>query len=86
MSEGTLINPDCIPQEAWDQSGPAARACFLMLVKRLKELERRLGMNSGNSSLPPSSDGPQQQPVSSVRPESARKRGGQSGHLKRLAP
>jgi hypothetical protein len=25
MSEGTLIKPDCIPQEAWDQSGPAAR-------------------------------------------------------------
>ncbi|MFN9134359.1 MAG: DUF6444 domain-containing protein, partial [Planctomyces sp.] len=57
MSEGTLIKPDCIPQEAWDQSGPAARACFLMLVKRLEELERRLGMNSGNSSLPPCSDG-----------------------------
>jgi hypothetical protein len=51
MSEGTLIKPDCIPQEAWDQSGPAARAFLLMLVRRLEELERRLGMNSGNSSL-----------------------------------
>ena len=86
MSEGTLIKPDCIPQEAWDQSGPAARACILMLVKRLEELERRLGMNSGNSSLPPSSDGPGQQPVTTVKPKSTRKRGGQSGHLKRTRP
>ncbi|MFN9290301.1 MAG: DUF6444 domain-containing protein, partial [Planctomyces sp.] len=52
-----------------------------MLVKRLEELERRLGMNSGNSSLPPSSDRPGQQPVTTVKPKSTRKRGGQSGHL-----
>lgn len=83
MSEGTLIKPDCIPQEAWDQSGPAARACLLVLVRRLEELERRLGMNSGNSSLPPSSDRPGQQPVSTAKPKSNRKRGGQAGHVKR---
>jgi hypothetical protein len=39
MSEGTLIKPDCIPQQAWDQNGPATRA-RLVLVKRLEEFER----------------------------------------------
>jgi hypothetical protein len=29
-----------------------------MLVERLEKLERLLGMNSGNSSRPPSTDGP----------------------------
>lgn len=86
MSEGTLIKPDWIPQEAWDQGGPAARDCFRMLVKRLREFERRPGMNSGNSSLPPYSDWRGQPPGSSVRPKSARKRGGQSGHMKRTRP
>lgn len=38
------------------------------------------------SSLPPSSNGPGQQPLHSVRPNSARKRGGQSGHLKQPRP
>jgi len=51
--------------------------------KRIEELERRLGMNSGNSSLPPSSDRPGQQPVSTAKPKSKRKRGGQAGHVKR---
>ncbi|MFM7036316.1 MAG: DUF6444 domain-containing protein [Planctomycetaceae bacterium] len=50
--------------------------------KRIEELERRLGMNSGDSSLPPSSDRPGQQPVSTAKPKSRRKRGGQAGHVK----
>lgn len=83
MSEGMLSKPDGIPQEAWDQSGPAARACFVMLVARIEELERRLGMNSGNSSMPPSSDGPADEPVKASPPKSNRKRGGQPGHPKR---
>ena len=86
MSEESLIKPECIPQEAWDQSGPAARACFVMLVKRLEDLERRLGMNSGNSSMPPSSDRPDQKPEQTKRPRSKRKRGGQIGHAKRTRP
>ena len=86
MSDGVLARPGCIPQEAWDQSGPAARACFVVLVARIEELERRLGMNSGNSSMPPSSDGPGQQPVTGDRPKSGKKRGGQFGHLKRERP
>jgi len=48
--------------------------------ERIDELDRQLGMNSGNSSRPPSSDGPQQQSVKSARPKSKRKRGGQIGH------
>lgn len=96
MGEGTLIKPECIPQEAWDQSGPAARACFVWLAeqikqmewmrKRIDQLERRLGINSGNSSFPPSSDRPDQQPVKTDKPKSKRKRGGQPGHSKRTRP
>jgi transposase len=40
-------------------------------------------MNSGNSSLQPSSDRPGQQPGSTAKPKSNRKRGGQAGHVKR---
>lgn len=86
MSDGLQTKPDGIPQEAWDQSGPAARACFVVLVKRIDELERRLGMNSGNSSLPPSSDGPGQQPVKPAKGKSGKNRGGQFGHPKRTRP
>jgi hypothetical protein len=58
MSDGPIIKPECIPQEAWNQSGPAARACFVMLVERLEKQERLLGMDSGNPSRPPSIGGP----------------------------
>ncbi|MFN8706346.1 MAG: DUF6444 domain-containing protein [Planctomyces sp.] len=86
MSEAPLIKPDGIPQDAWDQSGPAIRSCFVMLMKRIEDLERRLGMNSGNSSMPPSSDGPGQQPVKPTKGKSGKKRGGQHGHAKRVSP
>jgi transposase len=85
MSDGPIIKPECIPQEAWDQSGPAARACFVMLVERLEKLERLLGMNSGNSSRPPSTDGPGVTPPK-TKAKSSKKRGGQVGHVKRVRP
>jgi transposase len=45
------------------------------------ELKRRLGMNSTNSSKPPSSDSPFTKPApKSLRPRSGRKPGGQPGH------
>lgn len=45
------------------------------------ELKRRLGMNSTNSSKPPSSDSPFAKPTSkSLRRKSGRKPGGQPGH------
>jgi transposase len=45
------------------------------------ELKRRLGMNSQNSSMPPSSDSPFDKPApKSLRRSSGRKPGGQPGH------
>ena len=86
--------------ELLSEMTPAVRALVEMLCrrieqqdriiaaqqKRIEELERRLGMNSGNSSMPPSSDGPGQQPVVASKPKSGKKRGGQFGHLKRERP
>ncbi len=49
------------------------------LEARVAELERRLGRNSRNSSLPPSQD-PPSAPPRPKQPASKRKRGGQPGH------
>lgn len=89
-----------IPPELLSEMTPAVRAFVEALCariheqdriiaaqqKRIDELERRLGMNSGNSSLPPSSDGPGQQPVKPTKGKSGKKRGGQFGHPKRTRP
>jgi transposase len=48
------------------------------LTARVAELERRLNRNSGNSSLPPSSDR-FERPAKPSRPASGRKRGRQPG-------
>jgi transposase len=58
------------------------------LERRIRTLETRLGVNSSNSSLPPSANPPgARKPV--VKKKSKRKRGGQPGHpphLKQLLP
>jgi transposase len=62
-------------QEARHQAEMAA------LQARIAELERRLGLNSGNSGKPPSSDGLRKPPrVSSLRQSSGKSSGGQKGH------
>jgi len=55
-----------------------ARLCAL--EPRVEELEARLGLNSRNSSKPPSSDGPAKPVVKSLREKSGRPPGGQPGH------
>jgi transposase len=58
------------------------QALIAALQARIAELERQLGLNSGNSGKPPSSDGLKKTParVSSLREQSGKKTGGQKGH------
>jgi hypothetical protein len=56
-------------------------ALIYALLERVEELERRLGLNSTNSSKPPSSDGlKRERRVQSLRKPSGKKSGGQEGH------
>ena len=57
------------------------RDTIAVLLARVAELERRLGLNSSNSGKPPSSDGMKKPPrTTSLREPSGRKPGGQKGH------
>ena len=58
----------------------AQRATIAVLLARIAELERRLGLNSGNSGKPPSSDGLKKPPRPlSLRGPSGQQAGGQPG-------
>jgi hypothetical protein len=80
-----------IPQEVLDG---LSKAKLIAVVRRLEErilaqdkrieaLEKRLGMNSLNSSQPPSSDGPEVPPAP-PKVGSGKKRGGQPGHTEHI--
>jgi transposase len=58
------------------------RTVIAALQARNAELERQLGLNSGNSGKPPSSDGLKKKPsrVRSLRERSGKRTGGQQGH------
>src|SRR5580704_4485653 len=59
----------------------ALRSLIEGLQTRIAELERRLGLDSSNSSKPPSSDGPKRAArTSSLREPSGKQSGGQKGH------
>src|SRR5688572_18320902 len=57
----------------------AQAAQIATLTARVAELERRLGLNSRNSSKPPSSDGLAKPPPKSLRTKSGRRPGKQPG-------
>ena len=62
----------------------ALQETIAVLLARVAELERRLGLNSSNSGKPPSSDGlhkPKREPrTRSLRERSGKPPGGQTGH------
>jgi transposase len=73
--------------EEWVQTPPAIQEFVLSLLVRVQALEaevaalrEQLNRNSGNSSQPPSSDGPKKASTPIRRPKSERQRGGQPGH------
>src|SRR6218665_2346078 len=62
-----------------DQNRQQAKQ-IVQLENRVKELERKLGQNSNNSSKPPSSDGFNKPNPKSLRGKSGKSSGGQPGH------
>ena len=89
MSQSNEAIPELMPfsAEEWEQTPKAVQEFVLSLVVRVQELEsevavlrERVNRNSGNSSQPPSSDGPEAPRKPRRRAKSGRKRGGQPGH------
>jgi len=76
---GQLSKEDLIALLLAQEARHAAEMAALRA--QIAELERRLALNSRNSSKPPSSDGLKKPPrVRSLRRSSGRKSGGQPGH------
>jgi transposase len=88
-ADSPALAVDGLPAEGWAEIVAALRAELAEQKKltaaalaRVAELERRLGLDSGNSGKPPSSDGlKKKEPrTRSLRERSGRKTGGQKGH------
>lgn len=75
-----------IDQQTWDELPEPFRKILAAVIDhyeaKISELERRLGQNPANSSLPPSSQHPHADKIKPKRPKSKRKPGGQPGHPK----
>jgi transposase len=90
MNEKPLLAPELpIPAEDWDHTPASVREMVHGLWQQVQQLEtevaelkEQLHRNSRNSSQPPSSDGPAQQPSKAEAqvPDQTRRRGGQPGH------
>ncbi len=89
MSELSQTVPEQMPfsAEEWEQTPKTVQEFVLSLVTRVAELEsevadlrERVNRHSGNSSQPPSSDGPDVSPKPHQSAKSGRQRGGQPGH------
>ncbi len=63
---------------ALEEENQRLRAELARALARIEDLERRLGRNSTNSSLPPSQDPPGT--ARAAKPKSSRRRGAQPGH------
>jgi transposase len=75
------VSPESVIAALQEQNA-ALSALIAALQARVAELERQLGLNSGNSGKPPSSDGLKKKPArtNSLRERSGRRTGGQKGH------
>lgn len=58
----------------------ASQAALAIALERIAQLERRLGLDSTNSSKPPSSDSPKSRSQRRTRKSSGKAQGGQPGH------
>jgi len=85
------IKPDVgqtsdIPQDDWEKTPASVKALILRLLKRIEDLEARLGQNSQNSNRPPSSDSPYQKPGSEKEKKKGKvkSRKGHKGHRQQM--
>jgi transposase len=78
---GSLAHLEAV-NAALQEQNSALSALVAVQQARIAELERQLGLNSGNSGKPPSTDDLKKQPArtKSLRVRSGKKTGGQKGH------